>query len=91
MEDVDDDAMLGIGFSHLHHQYLESEVDHNVMFPLTHIGETVEVDVLPDSGQGNGLETASSWPNWRVNGGADDGGEIGVNAGWVDDTEAVMP
>ncbi|KAI3681253.1 hypothetical protein L6452_36042 [Arctium lappa] len=91
MEDVDDEAMLGIGFSHLHHQYLESEVDPNVMFPLTHIGETIEVDVLPDSGQGNGLETASSWSNWRGNGRADDGGEIGVNAGWVDDTEAAMP
>ncbi|KAL7592324.1 hypothetical protein Lser_V15G32720 [Lactuca serriola] len=89
MEDVDDEAMLGIGFSNLQHQYMHSEFDPDVMFPLTHIGQTVEVDVLPDSGQENGLETQTpSWPNWRVNGVAVDGGDTGVNGGWIDDSDS---
>ncbi|CAI9293058.1 unnamed protein product [Lactuca saligna] len=87
--DVDDEAMLGIGFSNLQHQYMHSEFDPDVMFPLTHIGQTVEVDVLPDSGQDNGLETQTpSWPNWRVNGVAVDGGDTGVNGGWIDDSDS---
>lgn len=90
MEDVDDEAMLGIGFSNLHHQYLHSEIDPEVMYPLTHIGQTVEVDVLPDSGQATGFDTAT-WPNWRVNGVAVDGGDNGVNAGWIEDSDSALP
>lgn len=87
-EDVDDEAMLGIGFSNLHHQYLLPEInpDPEVMLPFTHIGQTVEVDVLPDSEQSNGLENGPGWPSWHVY-----GGENGVNAGWVDDADVAMP
>ncbi|XP_076955760.1 uncharacterized protein LOC143630713 [Bidens hawaiensis] len=62
VEDVDDEVMLGIGFNNLENRYLESET---MSFD---IGQTVEVDVLPDSDRMDGVENASGWRNWPVNG-----------------------
>lgn len=56
MEDVDDEAMLGIGFSNLHEQHLQSEI---------RIGQNVDVDVLPDSEMENGVVNVS-WPGWSL-------------------------
>ncbi|KAK9056065.1 hypothetical protein SSX86_027152 [Deinandra increscens subsp. villosa] len=61
MEDVDDEAMLGIGFRNFHHQFLQSEVNPETMLPFTHIGQTV------DSDQTDHLGHVSGWPDWPVN------------------------
>lgn len=81
-----------------HHHYRhpqmeeeEEEEEPEVLFSSTQIGEEVAVDVLPDSGRTNSVETVSSWPSWPVDVGAVDGGEIAVSAAGVnDDADVVM-
>ncbi|KAD3069002.1 hypothetical protein R6Q59_017007 [Mikania micrantha] len=89
--DDNDEAMLGIGFSNLHQQYLQSETNSESMLPFTSLREAVEIDELPDSNQADRIGNASSWPNWPVNGDPVDSGENGLNSGWVDDVDVVMP
>ncbi|XP_071699704.1 uncharacterized protein [Rutidosis leptorrhynchoides] len=77
MEEVDDEVMLGLGFSNLHnHLYLESVDTPNVAFPYTHIGQTVDVDVLPDSELDNGVDRVSGWANWGMNLAGDGDGDV---------------
>ncbi|KAI3697344.1 hypothetical protein L6452_30302 [Arctium lappa] len=106
IDDEDDEELLGFGLRHLarrhrlvfpmrHHHYrhpqVEEEEEPEVLFSSTQIGEEVAVDVLPDSGRTNSVETVSSWPSWPVDVGAVDGGEIAVSASGVnDDADVVM-
>ncbi|XP_076901543.1 uncharacterized protein LOC143555980 [Bidens hawaiensis] len=77
VEDVDDEVMLGIGFNNLENRYLESDT---MSFD---IGQTVEVDVLPDSDRTDGVESASGWRDWPVNGVDVGDGNHGRNvSGW---------
>ncbi|KAK9058191.1 hypothetical protein SSX86_023031 [Deinandra increscens subsp. villosa] len=85
-DDDDEEELLGFGLRHLarrhrlvfpmrprHPALPGQEVDPDALFSPTQIGEEVRVDVLPDSGRTNSVETVSSWPSWPV-----DGGEIGT-------------
>ncbi|XP_024984603.1 E3 ubiquitin-protein ligase RING1-like isoform X2 [Cynara cardunculus var. scolymus] len=105
IDDEDDEELLGFGLRHLarrhrlvfpmrHHHYRHPQVEEEepeVLFSSTQIGEEVAVDVLPDSGRTNSVETVSSWPSWPVDVGAVDGGEIAVSpAGVNDDADVVM-
>ncbi|KAI3826898.1 hypothetical protein L1987_00958 [Smallanthus sonchifolius] len=81
VDDDDDEELIGFGLRHLarrhrlvfpmrHHQSRRAgEVDAEALFSPTQIGEEVQVDVLPDSGRTNSVETVSSWPSWPVDGG----------------------
>ncbi|KAM0052420.1 putative E3 ubiquitin-protein ligase RNF126-like, zinc-ribbon [Helianthus debilis subsp. tardiflorus] len=93
----DDEELLGFGLRHLARRHrlvfpirhqrerrvgeVEGEVE--ALFSPTQIGEEVQVDVMPDSGRTNSVETVSSWPSWPV-----DGGEIAARVN--DDDDVVM-
>ncbi|KAJ0810098.1 putative transcription factor C2H2 family [Helianthus annuus] len=95
VDDEDDEELLGFGLRHLarrhrlvfpiRHQRERREVEGEVeaLFSPTQIGEEVQVDVMPDSGRTNSVETVSSWPSWPV-----DGGEIAARVN--DDDDVVM-
>ncbi|KAJ0948468.1 putative E3 ubiquitin-protein ligase RNF126-like, zinc-ribbon [Helianthus annuus] len=97
VDDEDDEELLGFGLRHLARRHrlvfpirhqrerrvgeVEGEVE--ALFSSTQIGEEVQVDVMPDSGRTNSVETVSSWPSWPV-----DGGEIAARVN--DDDDVVM-
>lgn len=96
MDDDDEEELLGFGLRQLarrhrlvlsmrHHQFRQPQVEEEVLFSPTQIGEEVAVDVIADS---NSVETVSSWPNWPIDGGIVDGGEIVVSAASVNDDDA---